>query len=290
MKAIGIVGVGYIGSLFLDELLDAGYDVSVVDVDDEQVRAATKRGASHAGTPAELARTTDAVVMALPGSPEVEATMEGEDGLLAGLEAGQVLVDATTTLPETSVACERLCRDRDVQFVEAPITGGSPRPGYHVMVGGTETAYGAAREILDAICDDHVRIGDVGDATVFKLALQLRYAGQQAVDAEVVEFCRDNGVDPSPLNEFLELGVWDRYFTGEYEQAIQGLGGLAIWHKDVGYARQVARENGTALPLAAVVHEAYKATVRRVDENEGHAAALIEYWRALNDAEDRDAR
>ncbi|MCU4802664.1 NAD(P)-binding domain-containing protein [Halobacteria archaeon HArc-gm2] len=290
MKAIGIVGVGYIGSLFLDKLLDAGYDVSVVDVDDEQVRAATKRGASHADTPAELARTTDAVVMALPGSPEVEATMEGEDGLLAGLEAGQVLVDATTTLPETSVACERLCRDRDVQFVEAPITGGSPRPGYHVMVGGTETAYGAAREILDAICDDHVRIGDVGDATVFKLALQLRYAGQQAVDAEVVEFCRDNGVDPSPLNEFLELGVWDRYFTGEYEQAIQGLGGLAIWHKDVGYARQVARENGTALPLAAVVHEAYKATVRRVDENEGHAAALIEYWRALNDAEDRDAR
>jgi len=91
-------------------------------------------------------------------------------------------------------------------------------------------------------------------------------------------------------NEFLELGVWDRYFTGEYEQAIRGLGGLAIWHKDVGYARQVARENDTALPLAAVVHEAYKATVRRVDENEGHAAALIEYWRALNDAESRDAR
>ncbi|WP_281244888.1 NAD-binding protein [Halomicrobium zhouii] len=140
------------------------------------------------------------------------------------------------------------------------------------------------------ICDDHVRIGDVGDATVFKLALQLRYAGQQAVDAEVVEFCRDNGVDPAPLNEFLELGVWDRYFTGEYEQAIQGLGGLEIWHKDVGYARQVARENGTALPLAAVVHEAYKATVRRVEEDEGHAAAVIEYWRTLNDAEDRDAR
>lgn len=290
MNDIGLLGVGYIGSMFLDELLEAGYDVSVVDVDDEQVRAATERGASHADTPAELARGVDAVVVALPGSPEVEATVEGEDGLLAGLAAGQVVVDATTTLPETSVACERLCRDRDVHFVEAPITGGSPRPGYHVMVGGTETAYDAARELLDVICDDHVRIGDVGDATVFKLALQLRYAGQQAVDAEVVEFCRDSGVDPAPLNEFLELGVWDRYFTGEYEQAIQGLGGLAIWHKDVGYARQVARENGTALPLAAVVQEAYKATTRRVDEDEGHAAAVIEYWRTLNDAEDRDAR
>jgi len=290
MNDIGIIGVGYIGSLFLDELLDAGYDVTVFDLDAEQVQAATERGASAADSPADLAREVDAVVVALPGSPEVEATMEGEDGLLEGLTAGQVVVDATTTLPETSVACERLCRDRDVQFVEAPITGGSPRPGYHMMVGGTETAYDAAREVLDAVCDDHVRIGDVGDATVFKLALQLHYAGQQAVDAEVVEFCCDSGVDPAPLNEFLELGVWDRYFTGEYEQAIRGLGGLAIWHKDVGYARQVARENDTALPLAAVVHEAYKATVRRVDENEGHAAALIEYWRALNDAERRDAQ
>jgi len=222
MNDIGIIGVGYIGSLFLDELLDAGYDVTVFDLDAEQVQAATERGASAADSPADLAREVDAVVVALPGSPEVEATMEGEAGLLESLTAGQVVVDATTTLPETSVACERLCRDRDVQFVEAPITGGSPRPNHHVMVGGTETAHDAAREVLDAVCDDHVRIGDVGDATVFKLALQLHYAGQKAVDAEVVEFCCDSGVDPAPLNEFLELGVWDRYFTGEYEQAIRG--------------------------------------------------------------------
>jgi len=145
MNDIGIIGVGYIGSLFLDELLDAGYDVTVFDLDAEQVQAATERGASAADSPADLAREVDAVVVALPGSPEVEATMEGEAGLLESLTAGQVVVDATTTLPETSVACERLCRDRDVQFVEAPITGGSPRPGHHVMVGGTETAHDAAR-------------------------------------------------------------------------------------------------------------------------------------------------
>jgi 3-hydroxyisobutyrate dehydrogenase-like beta-hydroxyacid dehydrogenase len=156
-----------------------------------------------------------------------------------------------------------------------------------MMIGGTEANYDAASVVLDDICADHTRIGRVGDATIFKLALQMRYAGHHAVDAEIVEFCRDNGVDPTPLDEFLEMDLSERYFTGDFTPEIEGLGGLSIWNKDIGYARQVAHENRTALPLTGVVHEAYKATTRRVTEDEGHASALITYWQALNDATDR---
>jgi 3-hydroxyisobutyrate dehydrogenase-like beta-hydroxyacid dehydrogenase len=288
MTVVGIIGVGYIGKLFLDELLDADYSVVAYDIDDSQVEYAVERGAAAAGSPAEVGRRADAVVMALPGSPEVEATMEGADGLLEGLDADDLVVDVTTTLPETSVVSEELCAERGVRFVEAPITGGAPREGYHMMVGGTESNYDAAAGILDVLCADHVRIGDAGDATVFKLALQMRYAGHHAVDAEIVEFCRDNGVDPTPLNDFLHMGVPENYFTDDFTQDIEGLGGLAIWHKDVGYARRVAAETGTALPLNGVVHEAYKATVRRAAPDEGHAATLITYWQRLNDAGSRD--
>lgn len=288
MTSVGLIGVGYIGKLFLDELRDADYDVTAFDIDESQVAYATERGASAAETPAEVGRQSDVILMAVPGSPEVEATMEGENGLLGALTADHLVIDVTTTLPETSIVCEEMCGDRGARFLEAPITGGSPRDGYHMMVGGTESNYAAAEEILDVICADHVRIGEVGDATIFKLALQMRYAGHHAIDAEIVEFCRDNGVDPEPLNGFLEIGIWENYFTGDFSQDIEGLGGLAIWHKDIGYARQVARENETALPLAGVLHEAYKATARRADEDEGHASALIKYWQALNDASERE--
>jgi 3-hydroxyisobutyrate dehydrogenase-like beta-hydroxyacid dehydrogenase len=81
--------------------------------------------------------------------------------------------------------------------------------------------------------------------------------------------------------------MFEGYFTGDFSQDIEGMGGLAIWDKDIGYARAVAREQGTALPLNAVVHEAYKATRRRAGEDEGDASALLTYWLALNDAEDR---
>lgn len=287
MTDIGLLGVGHIGKLFVDRLRDAEYPLTVYDVDDEQVTYATDRSAAAAESPAEVASESEVVVMALPGSPEVEATMEGDDGLLTELDAGQLVVDVTTTHPDTSVVCEELCEAVDVDFVEATITGGAPREGYHMMVGGTEDRYEAATEILDVLSDDHTRIGPIPQGTIFKLGLQMRYAAHHAVDAEVVEFVRDNGADPRYFTDFLGFDIWEQYFTGDFSQNIEGLGGLAIWHKDIGYARDVARQNDTALPINGVVHEAYKATARRADEDEGHASALITYWQALNDAENR---
>lgn len=289
MTEIGVIGVGFIGTHLVERLLDADYSLTVFDVDDERVAFATGKGANAATTPAEVASEADVVLMALPGSPEVEATMEGPDGLLSELGEGQLVVDVTTTHPDTSVVCEELCDEVGTDFLEATITGGAPRDGYHVMVGGTEGRYQAATPVLDVVCEDHTLVGPVPQGTIFKLGLQMRYAGHHAVDAEAVEFVRDHDVDPRLFNDFLGFDVWERYFTGDFRQEMDGLGGLAIWHKDIGYARDVARENGTALPLNAVVHEAYKATTRRVDDADGHAAALVTYWQLLNDAEGRDA-
>lgn len=287
MNRVGIVGVGTIGTVYLKRLLDAAWDVTVFDVDDAQVDAAVDRGATSAETPAAVGRNADAVLLALPGSPEVEATMEGDDGVLAGLGAGDLLVDSSTTHPDTSLACAAACKAQEVHFVEAPITGAAPREGYQIMAGGTPESYEAAADLLDVVCDAHTRIGEVGEATVFKLGLQMRYAGHNAIDAEVVEFLRDNGVDPAPLNEFLDLGVWEQYVTREFGQTHGGLGSLAIWDKDIGYARAVAHENDTALPVNAAIHEAYKAAVRRARPDEGHASTVLRYWELLNDAEDR---
>ncbi|WP_225333507.1 NAD(P)-dependent oxidoreductase [Halomicrobium urmianum] len=287
MRAIGIIGVGYIGSEFLDRLLADGYDVTVFDVDDEKVDHAGQRGATAADSPAEVAGETDAVVMALPGTPEVEATLEGDDGLLDALGDGQLVVDVTTTRPETSEVAEEMCDEAGADFVEAPITSAAPREGYHMMIGGTEERYEAAADLLDTLCDDHTRVGPIPEGTVLKLGLQMRYAGHAALDAEIVEYARDNGVDPELFNDFFGMDIWEQYFTGDFSQDIEGLGGLAIWHKDLGYAREFARENDTALPLNGVVHEAYKAATRRAGEDEGHAATLVKYWTALNDAEDR---
>jgi len=287
MDTIGLVGVGYIGSEFLDRLLAAEFEVIAYDIEDDALDRAAELGASPVESPQAVATGSDAVVLALPGSPAVEATIDADDGLLDGLSTEQLVVDATTTHPDTSVVAAERCEEVGAVYVEAPITGGAPREGYQMMVGGTAERYEAATPLLDVLSDAHVRVGLIPDGTILKLGLQMRYAGRAALDAEIVEFTRDNGVDPALYTDFFGMDVSDRYLVGNFSQAIEGLGGLAIWHKDIGYAREFAAENGTALPLNAVVHEAYKATTRRADPDEGHAAALIQYWLALNDTLDR---
>lgn len=282
MTTIGLVGVGFIGKLFVDSLVEAERSFVAYDIDESKVEYAEDRGGERADSPAAVAERAETVVLSLPGAPEVKAVMESEDGVLDELEAGDFVVDTTTTGPETALEYEQRCADRDVGYLTAPLTRGAADPGIHMMVGGTEANYREGAEVLDVLSAAHTRIGDPGDAQRFKLMIQLRYAGREAVDAEVVAFGADLGVDPELMNDFLGLGVEERYFGDDFAQDIEGLGGLRIWHKDIGYALDVASEANVATPLTDDVYEAYKHTMRRIGEDEGHAAAIVRHWRRLN--------
>lgn len=283
MNRIGVVGVGYVGKLLVESLVEAEYDVIGYDVDPSKESYLIDRGGEWGADPADVAEGADAVVLAVPGAPEVREVFEGEDGIRDVLEPGQLVVDASTTGPDAAEAVAGICADRDVAFLTAPLTRNAPAGGVHMMVGGTEDDYAAGTPLLDALSRRHLRIGTPAEAQTFKLILQARYACQAAVDAEVVAFARDRGLDPRPYREFLGLDVDERYLDREFERAIEGMGGLAIWHKDLGYGLGVAREGNTATPILDAVFGAYKHAVRTADDDEGHAATVLRYWETLND-------
>jgi len=282
---IGLIGVGSVGKLFVDSLTEAGYPLTVYDVDESQEAYATERGAEAAESPREVAESSTAVVLALPGSPEVEATMESPDGVLPALSAGDAVIDTTTVRVDTAVEYAERCRDRGAHFVSAPLTRAAPTPGVHMMVGGSDEDYEPASEVIETLSARHIRFPDVERALRFKYALQIRYAARLAIDAEIVAFAEDCGVDPRPLEGFLGMDVEERLFEDDFEKRVEGLGGLAIWDKDLGYALEAARNDNTALPLTASVHEAYKTGSRLADDGEGGAATIKKYWRALNGRE-----
>lgn len=282
MREIGLIGVGDIGKRFFESLGEAGHSVTVYDTDESQVAYAVERGADGADSPAEVGRASDAVFMALPGTPEVEATMGGDDGLLSALDPGDLVVDSTTTKVGTAVEYERACEERGVDWVTAPLTRAAPVEGIHMMVGGSDGSYEAAEELIETVSARHIRLGDVERALRFKYMLQIRYASHLAVDAEIVAFAGESRVDPRPLNEFLGMDVSERLFEGDHHQDVEGLGGLAIWDKDLGYALDVAREDDIAMPLTSTVHETYKHGHRVATGEEGDATTIARYWEALN--------
>lgn len=279
MDTIGLVGVGSIGAGFAERLGATARDVVAYDANPERTAVATEYGATDATSPIEVAERADAVVLALPGSVEVEETVL-DASFLDALDGGAI-VDATTTHPDTGIECARRCRDAGAAYVEAPLTGGSPRGDALMMIGASEDDYDRVTPLLDDLSDDHRRIGPVGDGRRFKLALQLRYALRSAIDAEVVAFCRELGVDPALFDEFLGFDVSDRYLTDDYETDAPGMGGLRIWHKDLGYALEVAREEDVPLPLTSAGHELYKAGRRAAGSREKSAEAVMYYWRRL---------
>lgn len=282
MQRIGLIGIGDIGKRLIDNLLDADYEIVGHDIDTSKKSYVTDLGGEWADTPADVAAETEAVVLAVPGAPEVRSIFEDEGGLLEELESDQLVIDTSTTGPDPAEVCADLCHERDAHFLTAPLTRGAAEDGIHIMAGGTEEDYEVATPLLDDLCHRHTRIGSAPDAQRFKLILQVRYACQDAVDAEVVAFARDQGLDPSVYRDFLGLDVNEKYITRDFSQVIEGLGGLAIWHKDLGYALDIAKEEDTATPITNAVYEAYKYGIQAAGENEGNDTAILKYWETLN--------
>lgn len=283
MNRIGVVGVGFIGKILIDGLTQADYDVVAYDIDPAERSHITDLGEEWAESPAAVAQETDAVIIAVPGAPEVLDVFEGDDGILGTLDEDQIVIDTSTTGPDAAETVAELSEERGFPFLTAPLTANAPAGGVRMMVGGSEAAYETGSPLLDAMSDRHRRIGTVAEAQTFKLILQARYACQDAVDAEIVAFARDQGLDPRPYHEFLGLDIDEKYLDRDFSPSIEGMGTLAIWHKDLGYGLDVAKESDTATPIINAVFEAYKHAFRTVSPDEGYSTTILRYWEALND-------
>ncbi len=281
MERVGLIGLGNVGSGFAQKLVEAGYPLTVLDKERSRMEAARRAGAHTASSPGDVAQRSDIVLLSLPGSHVVEAVMEGENGILAHLREGHLVVDTGTSRPETALRYDKLCRERGGGFIDAPITGRSA--GWIMMVGGTEENFEKGREVLTCLSYRLEHIGPIGHGQLLKLANQLVLAGQWAVWGEAIEFSRKVGLEPRLLSECLEFSVPDVMYGHDFSAG----GHLALHYKDLGYILEVAHDAEASIPLTGLVHEAFKQAKVAGEPNWGQAG-VITYWRRLNSARPSD--
>ena len=275
MQRAGLIGLGNVGSGFAKRLREAGYPLTVLDKDERRMAPAIGLGAQGASTPGEVAAASDIVLLSLPGSPAVEAVMEGPEGVLGRLGKGQLVVDTGTSRPETDVRYEGLCAEKGAGFIDAPITGRSE--GWIIMVGGTEENFERGREVLGHLAYKLKHIGPVGTGQALKLANQLLQAGQWAVWAEAVEFSRSAGLEPRLLSEYLEFPVPEVMYGDDFSAG----GQLGLHYKDLGYILDLAHDTEANIPVTALVHEIFKGA-KIAGKPDWFQAGIIAYWRRLN--------
>jgi len=209
-RNIGLVGCGLMGHGISKNLLLAGHALTILDHPGNQpCDDLAAQGAGFSTGWGELTHAKDAVILVLPGSPEVEAAVLGLDGLLAHLEPGTLIIDATTAEPEHTLKIAAAIEARGCSYVDAPMTR-TPKEAeegrLNVLLGGTDADVTRARPIIEAYAENIYHGGAVSAGHRLKLLHNFVSLGQAVIVSEAVAAADKGGVDLSVLSEVLATG------------------------------------------------------------------------------------
>lgn len=236
-------------------------------------------GAVHAATPAEAAHGADVVITCFPVSRDVEALLDGPDGLLAGLAPGSTLVDCTSGDPATSQRMAARLAERGIGFLDAPVSGGvvgAEAAALTVMIGGDAAVLERVRPALEAFGKRIVHCGPVGAGDAVKAVNNALLAQHIIGTAEGLMALERAGVDPALALDVINnssgrsnasMNLFpERVLTKAYPRTFR----LALLDKDVGIALQVARDAGVSAPMLELASARYRAAHAAMGEEADH--------------------
>jgi 2-hydroxy-3-oxopropionate reductase len=293
MERIGFIGLGIMGQPMAGNLLAAGYPLTVHNRGHGPVDELAAAGATPAGSPREVAATSDVVITMLPDSPDVEAVVLGPDGVADGVREGALYIDMSTIGPAVSRRIAAVLSERGVDAVDAPVSGGEPaaREGnLSIMAGGSDEAVERARPIFEVLGKATTHIGPAGAGQVAKAANQVVVALTIQAVAEALTLARKSGVDPARvraalLGGFAQSRILDlhgqRMLDGAYDPGFK----LRLHRKDLAIALQLGREEHAPLFATAQAAELMDALLAQGAGDRDHSALATVYEQLAGVAE-----
>ena len=293
-KKIGFIGLGIMGKPMSKNLLKAGYDLTVCDINAAAVAEVVALGAKSAATPKDVAAQTDIIITMLPNSPQVKTVALGAGGIIEGARSGTIVVDMSSIAPQAAQEVARALAEKGVQMIDAPVSGGEPKAidgTLAIMVGGDPAVFEECLPILKCMGASAVRVGDVGAGNVTKLANQVIVALNIAALSEAMTLAAKAGVDPELVFNAIKGGlagstvmnakaplILERKFAPGFR--------IGLHIKDLDNALETAHEVGVPLPLTAGVMEILQAL--KVDGCAGDDhGAIVKYYEKLAKVEVR---
>ena len=295
-ERIGFVGLGMMGLPMAKNLVEAGYTVTVFDLDPGAIEEAQGFGASPASTGAEVAAQSDIIITMVPDSPHVEAAIAGNGGIIEGIRAESVVIEMSTILPETGKRMAELLAEKGADFVDAPVTGGvagAEAGSMSILVGGDAEAFERTLPVLSVLGGDITHMGPVGAGHTTKIANQLIGVATLAGLSEAFVLAKKSGLDMQTFYDAVKNGAgrsWALETLGPKILKGDFSPGFMVKHmqKDLRLAGQLADDTGTSIPTTSLIAQLYHAVQAESPEaiNQGHQA-LIQAIEKLSNAEAR---
>ena len=282
-ERVGFIGLGIMGKPMAKNLMEAGYDLVLHNRSPEKSEELAKEANTEvAASPREVAEACDVVITMLPDSPDVEAAVSGEGGVLEGIRDGALLVDMSTISPVVTKELAAAVEERGASMLDAPVSGGDVgaiNGELSIMVGGSEEDFERAKPLFDVMGKVATHVGPVGSGQVVKACNQIVVVLNIEAVSEALVLGSKAGVAPEKVVEALSGGLAgsavmeakkEKFFAHDFEPGFS----IELHHKDLGIALAAGREYGVALPVTAIVDQMLEASKARGRGDRDHSALL----------------
>jgi 3-hydroxyisobutyrate dehydrogenase-like beta-hydroxyacid dehydrogenase len=290
---VGLMGLGLMGAPMGLNLLKAGFPLVVWNRTKSKAEELVAAGAKLGADPRGVAEQVDVLITIVSDPPALEEVLFGAQGAaatsagaLGALRPGATLIDSSTVSPDLARRVAAACAERGVDFLDAPVTGGTwgAKKGELVfMVGGKAEVLERVKPVLEAMGKKFPLLGPNGAGQTVKLGMNLLLALQVDAFAESLMLVTSAGVAAEKLMEVFQAsmarsGVLDMkaplMVKGEFPASFP----LRLMHKDVRLALELARQFGVELPCGAAAYETYSAVLGS-SEDDPDFSAVVRYWK-----------
>jgi 3-hydroxyisobutyrate dehydrogenase len=279
---IGFIGLGIMGRGMAANLLRAGFSLTVwnrtASRGDELVAQGARRGAS----PADVAAQSDIILVCVSDTPDVEAVILGEDGVIHGARPGSLVVDHSTISPQATKALAAKLAERGVAMLDAPVSGGSEgaaKGTLSIMVGGAADDFQRALPVFQAMGKAITHVGPNGAGQTVKLVNQVLVVGNCLAMCEALMFAQAGGVDLEKTFAAISQGAAGSWmFTNRAPQIMRrdwrpGFT-IDLQQKDLRLVLDAADDFGAPLPGTSLIFQLYRTLQAQGLGSEGNHALV----------------
>ena len=267
---IGFLGLGHMGSLMVERLMQHGYTLSVYDRTKEKAQEVAQKGATAVTTPKDLSEQVDVVISMVTDNHALDDVMYGDDGVLAGVKSQHtILIDMSTVSPETSRHLFQTAKEHGVAVLDAAVSGSTPQvqEGSLVyFVGGEESTYQQCKPILEALSKNSFYMGESGKGTTMKMVVNTMLGLELQALAEAITLGEKAGLDRKQLLDVLGQTTVNapahkaKLANAEHKDYPVNFA-LATMRKDFSLIMRLAAELSVSMPATAAAEQMYAAAL-----------------------------
>ena len=287
--------MGIMGKPMAKNLIKAGYNLVVFDINKDAVTEVVNAGAEEGLSSRDVASKTEIIITMLPNSPHVKEVILGKESVIKGVKSGSIVVDMSSIAPLASKEIYEKLKEKGISMLDAPVSGGEPKAiegTLAIMAGGDKDSFETVKDILLKMGSSAVFVGEIGSGNVTKLANQIIVALNIAAMSEAMVLATKAGVDAEKVFNAIRGGLagstvlnakMPLVLKGNFKPGFR----IELHIKDLMNAMDTAHEVGSPLPLTSQVLEIMQALKVAGKAKDDHGG-VIQFYEKLSEVEVRE--